>query len=758
MDLPKISVIIPVHNVEKYLCQCLDSIIEQTLKDIEIICVNNASKDKSLDILNSYENSDKRIKVFNFDECIGPLTARKIGVEQAVGKYIMFVDSDDYLSKNACEEVFNKIEEMKVDILQFSTLVHNCADIPESKVKNLNDRRLVPYEKLIEGEEVFKAAVIENKYSFTLWNKIYKSEICKRAFNDIKKMYLPVGEDLFIYFAIAYYANSYYGWKGEPLYNYCFGRGVTGSNQFNLDKFERHCYQAEAVAAMDEFCKSKNYELPGCIDFLKKYKENWCTACVIAWKENLPKELASDGLSLLFAHWDPKDVVFMLSARYGNDKCKIAKKIGRVKSTDIKEKSIKTIALYYSRYSIGGTERVMSLLMPMFVQMGYNVVLITEEQPTENDFSLPKSVKRVILEKENSFGIKERLSSWENIISQNNIDLVLYEAWGSNILLWDLLYLKGKEVSVIAQTHSVFSYRLLSFDPRFFNLTPVYALLDGVITLSNVDKLFWETFNKNTYYIPNPVSEEVFKAEQSKWLNKTIVWVGRTTYEKNPKAPFEIMKKVVEKVPNAKMFLLGDFNDPKWKGLAKKYNISENIEFTGFVSDVDSYLSKSSVHLMTSSFEGFPMSLLEAKAHGMPTVMFELPHLEMGGESNGTIEVSMNDYTTAADEIVKLLCDEQYWNQLSEKSEICISKFKNYDYKTAWNNVFNGVKPQRVGSDLTDDMVNTIVNHYEVGYGIIDRASKSSQKTFNQNIAAAMKCAKEKGLIYTIKLFFKKIF
>ena len=756
MSSPKVSIVIPVHNVEQYLHQCLDSVINQTLKDIEVICVNNSSDDNSLNILREYEDKDSRVKVYSFEECIGPLTARKTGVERANGEYIMFVDSDDYLELNACELAYSKIIEMQVDMLQFSTKVHNCANIDENKVKNLNDKRLVPYDTLLKGEDVFKAAVIENKYSFTLWNKIYKTQLCKQAFADIEAKYMPVGEDLYIFFAIAYYAKSYYGWKGPVMYNYCFGRGVTGSDEYTFSKFERHCYQAEAVASMDEFCRSKDYKIPGCKEFLKKYKENWCTAGVIIWKEHLSKELAGEGLEMLFKHWDAKDIVLTLIQRYGKDKDAVAKKIGKFVTE--KDKTIKTVAVYYSRYSFGGTEKVMSLLMPMFKEMGYNVVLITEEKPGENDFPLPENVKRVILAKEDSSGFKNRLESWEQIVTENNIDAIIYNAWGSNRLIWDLIYLKSKGVSVVSLAHSVFSYRLLSFDPRFFSLTPVYSLLDGVVVLSEVDKLFWETFNKNTYYIPNPVSKELFEVEKVSWNNKTVIWIGRTTYEKNPQAPFEIMKKVTEQIPDAKMYLLGDFDDPKWKETAKKYNIEDNIVFTGFVSDVNKYLAQSSVHLMTSSFEGFPMSLLEAKAHGMPTVMFDMPHLELGSEAKGTIGVGMMDYQAASEEIVKLLQDESHWNTLAENSEKCADEYKNYDYKAAWKNVLDGVAPKKAGDSLTEDLVRTIVNHYELGYNYSHKPKKSAGSSLSQQVQSAVKCAKEKGIRYTIKLFFKKIF
>jgi len=757
MNSPKISIIIPVYNVEQYLEQCLESIVNQTFTELEIICINDGSADNSADILNKYAEKDSRIKIFTNEQSCGPLTARKIGVDAAIGEFIMFADSDDYLELNACQLLYEKIKEYDVDMLQFSSKVINCANIDEKRIKHLNDNRLKPYDTLLKGTDVFKACIIENKFSYTLWNKIYKAELCKTAFNDITASYMPVGEDLYIFFALTYYAKSYYGWHGTPLYNYCYGRGVTGNDDYTLEKFERHCYQAEAVKAMDDFFADKNYEIPGCKEFLRKYYENWKDACVVAWRKHISKELSAEALNVMYKHWGEKEIVSLMYNKYDKEREDIALKIDSLSEKKLADKTVKTVAFYYSRYSVGGTERVMSLLMPMFVEMGYSVVLITEEQPTENDFPLHKDVKRVYIESADSKNFAKRLDSWETVVEENSIDLIFYNAWGSVKLLWDLLYLKAKDVSVVVHAHSVFSYRLLSMDERFFNMTPVFALLDGVVTLSNVDRMFWGAYNPNTYYIPNPVSPELFNVSKSDFDNKAVIWIGRTTYEKNPEQPFEIMRKVKAQIPDAKMYLLGDFDDAKWKEKAHKYGLDDNIIFTGFVSNVNDYLAKSSVHLMTSSFEGFPMSLLEAKAHGIPSVMYELPHLELGTKDAGTLYVDTMDSAAAADEIIKLLEDKEYWTMFSSKANECAESFKNYDYKSAWQAVVEGITPQKAGNDISDDLVKTIVNHYKLGIKTIKGRNTAKTGTLKSQVMAAVQCIKEKGVVYTVKLFFKKI-
>ncbi len=118
MDNIKVSVIIPVYNVEKYLRQCLDSVINQTLKDIEIICVNDGSTDNSLKILEEYASKDNRIKIIN-KENGGLSSARNAGLAASEGKYIHFLDSDDYIDSKCYEKLYNKIVKFDADFCQF---------------------------------------------------------------------------------------------------------------------------------------------------------------------------------------------------------------------------------------------------------------------------------------------------------------------------------------------------------------------------------------------------------------------------------------------------------------------------------------------------------------------------------------------------------------------------------------------------------------------------------------------------------------
>ena len=124
--MPKVSVVIPVYNVERYLGECLDSILGQTLKDLEVLCVDDASTDSSLRILEDYAARDSRVKVLRAEHG-GAFKARKVGVGAATGEYLYFMDADDLLEPRTFEELCARMDRDRLDQLVFAASVF-CED------------------------------------------------------------------------------------------------------------------------------------------------------------------------------------------------------------------------------------------------------------------------------------------------------------------------------------------------------------------------------------------------------------------------------------------------------------------------------------------------------------------------------------------------------------------------------------------------------------------------------------------------------
>ena len=159
----KVSVIIPVYNTGPYLEECLNSARNQTLKNIEIICVNDGSTDHSLDILQNCAKQDNRVIVIN-QKNQGVSHARNVGIQHAKGKYIYFLDSDDYLAHEALDTLVNTMDAGDLEILLFNANVFGEEGVEKKRLlRDINNfRRVHEYPSPCKGEDLFRQ-LMENK-------------------------------------------------------------------------------------------------------------------------------------------------------------------------------------------------------------------------------------------------------------------------------------------------------------------------------------------------------------------------------------------------------------------------------------------------------------------------------------------------------------------------------------------------------------------------------------------------------------------
>ena len=168
--MSQITIILPVYNVEKYLPQCLDSIINQTFKDFECICVNDGSTDSSLSILQEYASRDNRIKIIN-QKNGGSSVARNTGIKNVNTKYITFIDSDDWIAENYLEILYNKIEETNADIVRAS---YKFYFQEENSYKSAKIREIHKINTNSNIERLYKGYA-----GAFVWAKIYKTSLIK---------------------------------------------------------------------------------------------------------------------------------------------------------------------------------------------------------------------------------------------------------------------------------------------------------------------------------------------------------------------------------------------------------------------------------------------------------------------------------------------------------------------------------------------------------------------------------------------------
>lgn len=244
VEKPKVSVVIPVYNVEKYLVECIDSVINQTFKDIEIICVNDGSTDDSLAILEYYAKLDDRIKIIT-QENRGLGNARNVGMRHASGDYLIFIDSDDYISLDTIAKLYNNS-------------LSNGSDIVIFKIARFDNEGNVNYKLPGFDFDDFFEEVDFNNFSFTYSDikkyvmnesfsaclKFYKKEI----FDKQDDLIFPEGiayEDVPFHIKIMLYANKI-SFVPEFLYYYRFNPNSIINTSSNGDDIFIICDMVES--------------------------------------------------------------------------------------------------------------------------------------------------------------------------------------------------------------------------------------------------------------------------------------------------------------------------------------------------------------------------------------------------------------------------------------------------------------------------------------------------------------------------------
>ena len=253
MAKPVLSVVIPVYNTAGTLKYCLDSVLTQDFPDLEVVCIDDASSDGSLECLRGFSETDQRVKVLRHEQNRGRLEARRTGVDHAEGEFIMFLDSDDSFDNGLCGAAVDAIRKHDADMLQFSARQINV----ESGKKDI----ILPFTGDVPGKDLLNRFFITREISSTLWQKIYRSGLCRKAYREIPKLQSNMGEDILISFFLAYFAGSFSGVNTRKKYNYYLGKGISSTVMITPEKYRHYCEMSQLSRIVREFLQKNNAEM-----------------------------------------------------------------------------------------------------------------------------------------------------------------------------------------------------------------------------------------------------------------------------------------------------------------------------------------------------------------------------------------------------------------------------------------------------------------------------------------------------------------
>jgi len=709
---PKVSVVIPCYNAGQALVHTLASVQNQKLTDIEVVVVNDGSQDNSLAIAQGVAANDPRIVVLDLAANSGTYVARKVGTLAAIGKYVTYLDADDELASDASEKLYD------IAVKQGADVVHGQMRVQAEA--NVSSRQTVAMEKMVKpagltytGGDILGACFCGQRYCGNVCAKLFGRLLMQRALIGLADAHLVMAEDLMQFFAFAVGAHKYVPYSGD-VYLYHYGRGVTGKADLTPESYRRQCEQVKVLPILHDYVSDR---FPGNVAVTNAFKA-------------LETRLYRDSYSRIFSFLSTDDdrrkafgflleaatplrLVSWLASEYFNKRDKFVLAYDRIRPCErMALRPIKTIGILYFHLTMGGVQRVIALLVPIFRKLGYNVVLILEKQLDGTCYPIPKDVRVEVLQHVSGrcgpASIPARLAELKGIVDQCAIDLMYYHPYSSNIMPWDALLCKLVcHIPFVLHFHNCIgtSLYVASQTPEFSYLAARMRTCDHVIALSRTDELYFRSQGIRADYVPNPVDDRLMAAAEDcrceNFSAKTILWVARISWEKHPIDPIIIFSNVRKRMPDAKLVVVGGGSADIAQVMKKKIadeGLEDCVTLAGSQSDVYPFYKKASAFLMTSSFEGFPMTLLEAGLHGLPIVMYELPFLESARDNAGVVQVAQGDTKAAANALCDILSDEGRFRSMSDAVLVRTRELASCDQASTWKEILEALQQPTEGN------------------------------------------------------------
>jgi glycosyltransferase involved in cell wall biosynthesis len=457
--MPKISILLAVYNGESKLRETLNCLLQQTLKDIEIVCVNDASTDGSLQILQEYAKDDGRFVLVSSDENRGTVYTRKTGVNHASGKYLMFMDQDDFFEPETCEELYEAIVDKDVDVLHFRSRVIAVPPTTESQ-RIWYENFMKPYDGYLFGEEVFFGSYgvnpkrAWNLYTWVLWNKIYRADVCKLAMKECAEDYVIHGDDLYVYMLIAFYAKSYYGdANGKSYHRYSLGAGLMGGHKLSLKTFRRICQRGIGVKNGQKFLLSKGPD-PRYTEILDLDYSRFLRGIVEHWYKRVNAMDQSAAFDMMCDYLPSEELIAGICRDIKAPVHKILACTAEAKHLAVTRTEVKAIGIYCPKRPEAGSS--VSALIYELQRQGHRVVIFLEQKEDGYICELPL----VFLPSEqkcNHYGrpLKQRMEVLRQSFKDVEIDAFIISGCPTDHYLADFLMAKSCGIPVISEATEI---------------------------------------------------------------------------------------------------------------------------------------------------------------------------------------------------------------------------------------------------------------------------------------------------------------
>lgn len=737
---PLVSIVIPVFDDEATVAAALDSCLAQTLADIEVICVDDASTDGTVEVIERFSARDPRVRLLRHERNRSAFQARRTGILAAEADYVLFLDGDDELAPDAAAKAIAQAQSSGADLVGFGVTVVE----KDGRTGGAYERRLQPLHRSLQGTDVLGGLFpIGKPAQGQLWRFLFRTSLLRDAYALLPDdLTLARVNDLPLMFLTAALATTYTSIP-DKLYLYHFGRGGSGHD---VDSIERAEFYVSAIRSIDSIrpaVEALTRTHPDARLLLDSFDSArlWIVGYVCSQLIDRSDSAVLDAaLAHLHTVASAHDIIHAAARLFPRTLTTLKFHTAWQGHT---EHPVRSILLATSTVRTGGVSAVLASQARYLRDAGYRVTVVARSGGSDASV-LPDGTPLIELK---ARGLVARLEEWAEICRAHDVDLVIdHQVLYTRYWPEFALMARAEGAATIGWVHNFVARPVYDGDDRLSLIERCSNTLARLVVLSPLDVAYFKLRGVvHTSYLPNPpsplliesASATVVKAPPSGRLE--LVWWGRL--EQHTKRVLELIEVGVQLRRLDVDFRLTVIG-PDWDDLtAKKFNAEARRRGVGnrVVAigprrgrDLVAAIDAADAFVSTSIIEGYQLTIAEAQARSLPVFMYELPWLTLVQDNQGIVAVPQGDARGLAREIADLVGDPARFELLSSASVDAAHRALVYDFDTLYQDVATGtLSPEfspEPGLDDARELLRLMVFFAERGRGR-ERVRSGSTRT-----------------------------
>lgn len=716
--VPRVSIVIPLFNDDETVAAALESCLAQSMTDVEVVCVDDASTDGTVGVVERFQARDPRIRLIRQPRNLSALQARRAGIFEASAPNVLFLDGDDELHPDAAKKALAAAIRHDADLVGFGTEVVT----PDGRTVGGYQKRLAPRHASLSGPDVLPGLFPSDEPAQgQLWRFLFRTSVVREAFELLPTdLALPRVNDLPLLFLVAALANTYVSIT-DRLYCYHYGGGSSGQAVETLDQAR---FYADAIRSIDSIGPSvrsiaRTRSNPGV--FLEAY-DSARLSVIGHVLSHLLKHTSPGLVDDALAHLDtcaPAVDLVLAAVRFHPETLPALKR--SCPPVELGATPVHSVLLTTRALTTGGVSNVLLTQASVLKQAGYRVTIVARRFGSDRRL-VPVGVEFIEMV---GRGLAERLTEWVAISRMRQVDLIIdHQIMYSRDWPEYALAAGSIGIATIGWIHSFAARPTYDGNGMQQLLKQSLPLLATTVTLSPLDVAFWKLRGvARTVFLPNPPSPMMLEVRDEAPLTKRadgrveFVWCGRL--DEHTKRVTELIDVAHELRKLSFDFRItvigpdgGDLTAERFNHIARTRSLEAHIEAVGEKRGQQLIDAIDGAHafVTTSVIEGYQLTIAEAQARGLPVFMYELPWLALVQGNDGVVAVPQGDSAALASQISSVFASAEEYAALSTASLIAAERARSYDFTHLYQNLLAGSLPPEYSPLPTLEQAQTLLD------------------------------------------------